>query len=72
MEMILSKYYDVFSDFILSSHYVKSHLIVRFDTILVPGEEDTLIAEVHKNDKVYVYKNIDKYDLSRIRRKSRK
>ena len=69
--MNLETYEKVFSPYIITSQPIyNSYIISRFDTLIIPGESE-MIAEVHTNNRVYVYKTIDNNDLSRIRRKSK-
>jgi hypothetical protein len=66
---LLPEYELDYKDFIISSHYVKSIIISRFDILIVPGEKCIMIAEIHKNQQVFIYQKIEKNDLSRFRRK---
>ena len=71
--MNIENYNDIFGDYIISSHNVNNSFIIsRFDTLLVPGEENLMIGEVHKNGKAYVYSKTPNNDLSRIRNKSKR
>jgi len=69
--MKLEKYEADYGLFIATRYYVKSHIISRFDTLIIPGGE-MMIAEISKNDRVYIYKQIESNDLSKLRRKSKK
>ena len=68
--MKLENYERDFSEYKISSYSVNSHLISRFDTLIVPGENGIMVAEIYKNGQVCIYKQIENNDLSRIRRKS--
>lgn len=70
--MKLENYELDFGPYIATRHYVNSHIISRFDTLIIPGEKYTMVAEIWKNDRVFIYNQIDKNDLSRLRRKGKR
>ena len=70
--MNIETYEKIFSQYILNSQPIhNSYIISRFDILLIPGEKEMMIAEVNSNNQVFVYKQIDSNDVSRIRRKSK-
>ena len=52
--MKLENYERDFSEYKISSYSVNSHLISRFDTLIVPGENGIMVAEIYKNGQVCI------------------